>query len=138
VFGTSEASTGGGDLTYLHRDTVSSVVCLEKIVIRNQNDDEDKQGSLIPRHLPHTSSNSIVKTFRHAIALDERRSKFNVNVWAKPVVEEDKVSVKAVRRQKTWYEMDLLREDKYGRSETDVLEVWFAGTHAGPSFFQRK
>ncbi|ELU44441.1 hypothetical protein AG1IA_01525 [Rhizoctonia solani AG-1 IA] len=45
------------------RDTVSSV------------------GLLWPRHLPFTSSNSIVKTFRHAVSLDERRAKFKQNVW---------------------------------------------------------
>jgi len=38
-------------------------------------------GALIPRHLPFTSSNRIVKTFRHALALDERRAKFKANVW---------------------------------------------------------
>ncbi|PVG02728.1 hypothetical protein CPB86DRAFT_750541 [Serendipita vermifera] len=86
-------------------------------------------GSIIPRHLPFTSSNSIIKTFRHAIALDERRSKFNVNVWAKQVVEEDKVKP-TKRRQKTWYEIERENSDHYGRNETDVLEVWFAGTHA--------
>ncbi|KAF8758689.1 hypothetical protein RHS01_02885 [Rhizoctonia solani] len=38
-------------------------------------------GLLWPRHLPFTSSNSIVKTFRHAVSLDERRAKFKQNVW---------------------------------------------------------
>ncbi|CAE6393187.1 unnamed protein product [Rhizoctonia solani] len=38
-------------------------------------------GLLWPRHLPFTSSNSIVKTFRHAVSLDEHRAKFKQNVW---------------------------------------------------------
>jgi len=38
-------------------------------------------GALIPRHLPFTSSNRSVKTFRHALALDEHRAKFKANVW---------------------------------------------------------
>ncbi|CAE6520488.1 unnamed protein product [Rhizoctonia solani] len=38
-------------------------------------------GLLWPRHLPFTSSNAIVKTFRHAVSLDERRAKFKQNVW---------------------------------------------------------
>ena len=46
-----------------YRDTVSSV------------------GALWPRHLPFTSSNHVVKTFRHALALDEHRSKFKANSW---------------------------------------------------------
>ncbi|KAL5635892.1 hypothetical protein ACGC1H_004631 [Rhizoctonia solani] len=38
-------------------------------------------GLLWPRHLPFTSSNAIVKTFRHAVSLDEHRAKFKQNVW---------------------------------------------------------
>lgn len=38
-------------------------------------------GLLWPRHLPFTASNSIVKTFRHAVSLDEHRAKFKQNVW---------------------------------------------------------
>lgn len=41
----------------LRRDTVNSV-------------------GLIPRHLPFTTSNNNVRTFRHAVSLDERRAKF--------------------------------------------------------------
>lgn len=33
------------------------------------------------RHLPFTASNTIVKTFRHALALDEHRAKFKPNPW---------------------------------------------------------
>ncbi|KEP54693.1 DUF2235 domain protein [Rhizoctonia solani 123E] len=36
---------------------------------------------LIPRHLPFTKSNPIVKTFRHAVSLDERRAKFRHHLW---------------------------------------------------------
>ena len=39
---------------------------------------------LIPRRLPFTTSNTIVRTFRHAIALDERRAKFKANLWNRP------------------------------------------------------
>lgn len=31
---------------------------------------------IIPKRLPFTTSNTIVRTFRHAISLDERRTKF--------------------------------------------------------------
>lgn len=40
---------------------------------------------LIPRTLPFTKRNTIVRAFRHAIALDERRAKFKANVWDQPV-----------------------------------------------------
>lgn len=90
------------------------------------------QGSLIPRHLPHTSSNNIIKTFRHAIAIDERRSKFNVNIWAKQVEQHDEHTFRrAARRKNTWYEMGHASSVTYGRGQTDAFEVWFAGTHAG-------
>ncbi|KAJ7160341.1 hypothetical protein C8R46DRAFT_905851 [Mycena filopes] len=39
---------------------------------------------LIPKRLPFTTSNTIVRTFRHAVSLDERRSKFKANLWNFP------------------------------------------------------
>ncbi|CAE6520183.1 unnamed protein product [Rhizoctonia solani] len=36
---------------------------------------------LIPRYLPFTKSNPIVKTLRHAVSLDERRAKFKDHLW---------------------------------------------------------
>ncbi|QRW27127.1 hypothetical protein RhiXN_01722 [Rhizoctonia solani] len=38
-------------------------------------------GVLFPRHLPFAKSNPIVKTFRHAVSLDERRAKFKDHLW---------------------------------------------------------
>src|ERR1700733_9234994 len=35
---------------------------------------------LFPRRLPFTTSNTIVKTFRHALSLDERRAKYKANL----------------------------------------------------------
>jgi Uncharacterized alpha/beta hydrolase domain (DUF2235) len=48
-----------------HRDTVDSV-------------------GLVPRSLPFTTSNTIVRTFRHALSLDERRAKYKANLWNRP------------------------------------------------------
>lgn len=41
------------------------------------------------KHLPFTASNHIIKSFRHAMALDEHRVKFKPNPWhrAAPSVE---------------------------------------------------
>ncbi|KAF9078518.1 hypothetical protein BDP27DRAFT_1309702 [Rhodocollybia butyracea] len=39
---------------------------------------------LINKRLPFTTSNTIVRTFRHAISLDERRCKFKPNFWELP------------------------------------------------------
>ena len=46
------------------RDTVSSV------------------GIINARRLPFTTSNTIIRTFRHAISLDERRARFQVKTWS--------------------------------------------------------
>jgi len=53
-----------------------------------------------PKHYQFTRDNPIVKTFRHAVSLDERRAKFRQNLWkADPPTGQD------------------------------VLEVWFPGVH---------
>ncbi|KAL0961236.1 hypothetical protein HGRIS_006201 [Hohenbuehelia grisea] len=46
---------------------------------------------LIPRRLPFTTSNTVVRTFRHAVALDERRAKFKANLWNLPMPHEAKL-----------------------------------------------
>jgi uncharacterized protein (DUF2235 family) len=51
---------------------------------------------IIPKRLPFTTSNTIVRTFRHAVALDERRSKFKANLWNRPDADELKLGQDAV------------------------------------------
>ena len=63
----------------------------------------------IPRDLPFTASNTAVRYFRHALALDERRATFQANYWHRCKFPHDNVE----------------------RPQTDVREVWFAGCHAG-------
>ncbi len=43
---------------------------------------------LMPKRLPFTTSNTILRTFRHAVSLDERRAKFKANLWNRPSVKE--------------------------------------------------
>ncbi|KAF8752990.1 O-acetylhomoserine ami [Rhizoctonia solani] len=38
---------------------------------------------LIPRELPFAKSNYVVRYYRHALSLDERRSKFKDNLWGR-------------------------------------------------------
>lgn len=52
------------------------------------------------RHFAYTFDNPIVRTVRHAIALDERRAYFRQNLWKEPA-----------------------------RPGQDVLQVWFPGVH---------
>ncbi|KAG9044743.1 hypothetical protein FS837_007598 [Tulasnella sp. UAMH 9824] len=99
--------------------------------------------------LPFNSSETFVRTFRHALAIDERRAKFQANPWKyrKPcdcgskgrtqidnhkTIEELIGSLHADCERKKdsvcWCKEDKLYHD--GRL-TDVLEVWFPGFHAG-------
>lgn len=59
----------------LHRDTVDSV-------------------GLIPKRLPFTSSNTAIKYFRHAVALDEHRAKFKANLYNRPTEAEEELGTK--------------------------------------------
>ncbi|KAF5321153.1 hypothetical protein D9619_001336 [Psilocybe cf. subviscida] len=43
---------------------------------------------IFSKRLPFTTANTIVKTFRHAISLDERRAKFKANLWNRPTQKE--------------------------------------------------
>ncbi|RXW16376.1 hypothetical protein EST38_g9475 [Candolleomyces aberdarensis] len=64
--------------------------------------------------LPFLTSNRFIKTYRHAISLDERRAKFQANQWNKPTSEEAKLGL----------------PDLGSRPPTDIGEVWFAGCHS--------
>ena len=39
-------------------------------------------GTWTTKSLPFTAYNPMVRTFRHAVALDERRAKFRTNLWS--------------------------------------------------------
>jgi len=87
---------------------------------------------LIPRRLPFSTSNTIVRTFRHAMALDERRAKFKVNLWNRPNDEEQTLSISDQKPQRVRHTKKQHYDDRYVRDPTqptDVEEVWFAGCH---------
>ncbi|KAJ1303756.1 hypothetical protein OPQ81_008180 [Rhizoctonia solani] len=48
---------------------------------------------LIPRELPFAKSNYVVRYFRHAVSLDERRSKFKANLWGRTSDQEAALAV---------------------------------------------
>ncbi|KAJ6585647.1 hypothetical protein B0H19DRAFT_1110361 [Mycena capillaripes] len=97
----------------------------------------------IPKRLPFTMSNNIVRTFRHAVSLDERRAKFKPNLWNRPNDKEKLLSISDQKRNQQanakaaathWTKKTSQRmmERHYSRDrtqETDVEEVWFAGCH---------
>ncbi|KAJ7160302.1 hypothetical protein C8R46DRAFT_1194678 [Mycena filopes] len=94
---------------------------------------------LIPKRLPFTTSNTIVRTFRHAVSLDESRVKFQPNLWNRPNRKEKLLSVtdqkqqhdpRVANRPKKMSQHRM--ERTYSRDPTqptDIDEVWFAGCH---------
>ena len=72
------------------------MVCASLVVPKrpphpDQRDTVDSVG-FIPKRLPFTTSNNIVRTFRHAVSLDERRSKFKIDLWSTATEDEQKLS----------------------------------------------
>jgi Uncharacterized alpha/beta hydrolase domain (DUF2235) len=100
---------------------------------------------LFPKTLPFASSPSFIRTFRHALSLDERRVKFKATPWNRPTKEEAKlgtikckpapspakVGVLDENAEKTRFSGETEEEDEQSLDEkearlTDVEEVWFA------------
>ncbi|KAF5358617.1 hypothetical protein D9758_007672 [Tetrapyrgos nigripes] len=105
---------------------------------------------IIPQRLPFTTSNTIVRTFRHAVSLDERRAKFKANLWNRPTKHESCLGNKDGqlsgdehehgqsgdpnhdhhKHKRTHSQLVMERMFSKDRSaQTDVEEVWFAGCH---------
>ncbi|KAH8825576.1 hypothetical protein DL96DRAFT_1817098 [Flagelloscypha sp. PMI_526] len=106
---------------------------------------------ILPRRLPFTTSNTHVRIFRHALALDEHRVRFSPSFWIRPKENETARGVqrgamprsshlqKPKRLLSLGGEIGKSKEDlkelerKFSQMtdfETNVEEVWFAGCHA--------
>ncbi|TFK63441.1 hypothetical protein BDN72DRAFT_826641 [Pluteus cervinus] len=92
------------------------------------------------KRLPFTTSNTIIKTFRHAVSLDERRVNFEANLWHKSTQQQKELGCPSPgipRRDcsdtssTTNTELSVLKQvaAELQPAETDVEEVWFAGCH---------
>ena len=125
------------------------------MLIPQQSRDTVCSVGLIPHTLPFTSANGAIKTFRHALSLDEHRAKFKANHYQWPTEEEMKRGVQpgempkagqrgpatksksglgSIKRTNSQVEEEHEREFSAAdghNSKTDVLEVWFAGCHCG-------
>ena len=104
-------------------------------------------GGIIPKRLPFTSSNYAIRHFRHALALDERRAKFQPNLWHRPAPNKFEASkdpelgsgyvgqdtprlVKKELNERWPYVEAVQGPAGEAMKETDVLEVWFSGCHS--------
>ncbi|KAI6044772.1 hypothetical protein EDC04DRAFT_261600 [Pisolithus marmoratus] len=77
-------------------------------------------GIVMSRSLPFTDTNMFIKTFRQALALDERRAKYEPNLYGQ-----------SSKNQKSNSAGDKTATNGTSGSGTEqrVLEVWFAGGH---------
>jgi len=82
-------------LVYGSSPKIPVIVFLIHILIHLCNRDTVDSVGIIPKRLPFTTSNTIVRTFRHAVALDERRAKFKANLWNRPNDQEVKLGLHA-------------------------------------------
>jgi len=96
-------------------------------------------GLLYSKQLPFTSSTTIVKTFRHALALDERRSRFQANVWHRTAPSKEDAALDpqhgtpiAGHKSPLPRQIALPGEppEPVNRTPTNILEVWFSGCHS--------
>ena len=94
---------------------------------------------VIPHPLPFTKSNSAIHYFRHAIALDEHRAKFQPNYWHR-LTDSDQEGTKPgdmprSNQRHAFYHSGhhhkAHTEDEKEGSPPPVREVWFAGCHCG-------
>jgi len=76
-------------------------------------------GGLRPRLLPHLRHNPIVKSVRHAIALDEKRGWFNVTTWGRLDLD----------RKGAMTRIDCT-DHRTAIEDQDIREVWFRGCHS--------
>lgn len=97
---------------------------------------------LLPKILPFASSPTAIRTFRHALSLDERRVNFKATPWNRPNEKEAKLGVdpkNARAKAKVHTDDEEDSDDEDHRHEfpsaqqlpddhcrTDVEEVWFA------------
>ncbi|KAG9048238.1 hypothetical protein FS837_000437 [Tulasnella sp. UAMH 9824] len=88
-------------------------------------------GVLWPRHLPFSSANTTIKTFRHALSLDERRARFQPNLWHREA-EDEAAARRDPEHASLGRHFHPVAEvvDEVRSFKTDVQEVWFAGCHS--------
>lgn len=93
-------------------------------------DTVDSVGAVVDRRLPFLTSTKVIKTFRHAVALEEHRAKFQANLWNEPTAAEEELGkVRPCPSTNPESKSPPMSEDRKERQKTDVKEVWFAGCH---------
>ncbi|KAK0487950.1 hypothetical protein IW261DRAFT_1548713 [Armillaria novae-zelandiae] len=81
---------------------------------------------IVPRRLPFTTSNTIIRTFRHAVSLDEHRAKFKANLWNWPSARDLKIRIEWSPNDEKHLQMMEKLHSSLAAQHTDIEEVWFA------------
>jgi len=119
--------TGRVTITHLPQDSKQPFVCTSTLNSWASGTPSNLLDCFYSKPLPFTDSNTQIKTFRHALALDERRGKFQPNCYHYPSPNPEDSADYATHglvKHKLVYGRKALQE-----SDTDVVEVWFAGGH---------
>lgn len=75
---------------------------------------------IIPHRLPFTASNTSIKTFRHAVSLDERRAKFKANLFNRPTKAEQQLGTQPGEMPKAGAEIVTINSESNGVKEVDT------------------
>ncbi|EIN13932.1 hypothetical protein PUNSTDRAFT_110090 [Punctularia strigosozonata HHB-11173 SS5] len=84
---------------------------------------------VIPRYLPFASTNTAIRIFRHAIALDEHRVRFVPNFYHSDNASDPHIKHEP-RRQSTSAHLEAEEINRSTGQVTDTKEVFFAGAHS--------
>ena len=75
---------------------------------------------LIPKRLPFVTNNTAIRTFRHAVSLDERRAKFKANLFNRPTAWEAQLGVQPGEMPKPSIPATLAA----GTWNVDTIKTW--------------
>jgi len=130
----TRTDSAGVALCKEYRQTYCRVVNIEFIGVW---DTVSSVGIIAGKTLPFVSSNTAIKTFRHALSLDERRCKFEPNLYHRPAPDS------AGAKHDPEHSTVVLQKNGDGQRKPTVyspeeetgdpcnaLEVWFSGCHS--------
>ncbi|THH13472.1 hypothetical protein EW146_g6748 [Bondarzewia mesenterica] len=90
---------------------------------------------IVPRTLPFVGTNDAIRYFRHALALDERRTKFMPSYYIQSAERgqpsQDQAPAQPPPARKHTSHVKAYEDEENAKSglSTNALEVWFAGVH---------
>ncbi|KAF9076955.1 hypothetical protein BDP27DRAFT_1414085 [Rhodocollybia butyracea] len=133
----SQDNDWGKDQSDLFKETFSVDAQIEFVGVF----DTVSSIGIISRTLPFTTSNNLIKTFRHALSLDEHRAKFRPKFAGHSIIkspsdhpqeDDDSGTYDYKHAHRFNHHPRSTFEQRYWKDpnqNTDIEEVWFAGCH---------